>query len=195
MSSVLDLINAIEAGKTRECESAFESLIHAKIAEKMEERRAEIRANMFESTELGEEQLDELSKSTLGSYVKKATQDVQKLGFRAGTKISRDDEEGAKAAIDASKSRRKGVDKALSRLTKESEDLDEEQIDEVGTLTSLAIGHAISGNNMDHNKISAHRNMQKAAHYAQYTGKKPEIPTTLKAKPSAGSMIAKAKGM
>jgi hypothetical protein len=55
MSSVQDLINAIEAGKTRECETAFESLIHAKIAERMEERHAEIRANMFESAE----QLDE----------------------------------------------------------------------------------------------------------------------------------------
>lgn len=49
MSSVLDLINAIEAGNTRECESTFEALIHAKIAEKMEERRAEIGDNMFES--------------------------------------------------------------------------------------------------------------------------------------------------
>jgi len=54
MSSVLDLINAIDAGKTLECESTFESLIRAKIAEKMEERRSEISAGMFESTELDE---------------------------------------------------------------------------------------------------------------------------------------------
>jgi hypothetical protein len=60
MSSVLDLINAIEAGKTRECESTFEALIHAKIAEKMEERRSEISTGMFESVGLDEsKELDE----------------------------------------------------------------------------------------------------------------------------------------
>ena len=76
MSSVLNLINAIEAGRTRECETAFESLIHAKIAEKMDERRAEIRANMFESVELDEQQLDEGGDSEqklldLAKYAKK----------------------------------------------------------------------------------------------------------------------------
>lgn len=256
MSSVLDLIDAIEAGKTRECESTFEELIHAKIAEKMEERRAEISANMFESEQLDElskdtlgayvkkaskergysgleagsagagskeqkdavntmkkrqagvvkavdrltkesedleeEQLDELSKDTLSSYAKKANQSAMSAAHAAGSKT---DVKSAGPHIDKMYKRKDGVNKAIDRLTKESDENDEEQIDEVGALSALAIGHAISGNNIDHSKLSAQNNMQKAGQYAQYTGKKPELPTTLMAKSSAGSMINKARGM
>jgi hypothetical protein len=139
MSSVQDLINAIEAGRTRECETAFESLIHAKIAERMEERRAEIRANMFESVELDKEQLDELSKSTLGSYAKKAMASASGLAtnamhHKATEKQWRDKGEDKKAdtfskySFDATEKqikREAGAAKAIDRLTKESEELGE----------------------------------------------------------------------
>lgn len=118
MSSVLDLINAIEAGNARECESTFEELIHAKIAERMEERRAEISANMFES-----EQLDELSKDTLGAYVKKASKERGYSGLEAGGAGAGSKEQ--KDAVNTMKKRQAGVVKAVDRLTKESEELDE----------------------------------------------------------------------
>jgi hypothetical protein len=124
MSSVIDLINAIEAGKTRECETSFEALIHAKIAEKMEERRAEISTSMFESAE----QLDELSKDTLGAYVKKASRERGHSGLEAGSAGAGSKEQ--KDAVKTMKKRQAGVVKAVDRLTKESEELDEEQIDE-----------------------------------------------------------------
>lgn len=76
------------------------------------------------------EELDELSKSTLGSYAKKASRDAvitRKIGVDFENKADRARSPGMKAASDEisqrfkSKSfkRRAGVDKAIDRLTKE----------------------------------------------------------------------------
>ena len=76
------------------------------------------------------EELDELSKTTLGSYAKKASRDAvitRKIGVDFENKADRARSPGMKAASDEisqrfkSKSfkRRAGVDKALDRLTKE----------------------------------------------------------------------------
>ena len=83
------------------------------------------------------EELDELSKTTLGSYAKKATRDAiitRKIGADFEHQGKRAKSPGMKAASDElsqkykSKSwqRRDGVDKAVDRLTKE----DIEQTDE-----------------------------------------------------------------
>lgn len=79
------------------------------------------------------EELDELSKSTLGSYAKKASRDAvitRKIGVDFENKADRARSPGMKAASDEisqrfkSKSfkRRAGVDKAIDRLTKEETD-------------------------------------------------------------------------
>ena len=76
------------------------------------------------------EELDELSKTTLGSYAKKASRDAvitRKIGVDFENKADRARSPGMKAASDEisqrfkSKSfkRRAGVDKAIDRLTKE----------------------------------------------------------------------------
>jgi len=67
------------------------------------------------------EQLDELSKKTLGSYIKKSTEKVHKSSFLA----ARDKpENAAKHGMDAYK-RIEGIRKATDRLTKEDHDIDE----------------------------------------------------------------------
>jgi hypothetical protein len=159
MSDVIDLINAIEAGKTRECETAFESLIHAKISEKMEERRAEIRANMFESAE----QLDELSKGTLASYVKKASSDaghhrrVAGVELGAGANKRRDVYNDAENKADK---RLAGVRKAVDRLTKESEDLDESSM----ATKDLEAMHALHSHNAEkHSDAGVRKSSAEAA--------------------------------
>lgn len=73
------------------------------------------------------EQIDELSKKTLGSYVKKATSDVGLAGFVKGTTVN--DHSRSKDYDDAAAMNRKrkmGIAKAVDKLTKESvEELDE----------------------------------------------------------------------
>jgi hypothetical protein len=47
MSTTLDLINAIESGKTRETESVFNEIVTAKMEDAIEYRRMEISQSMF----------------------------------------------------------------------------------------------------------------------------------------------------
>lgn len=72
------------------------------------------------------EQIDELSKKTLGSYVKKATSDVGLAGFVKGTTVN--DHSRSKDYEDAAtmnKKRKMGIAKAVDKLTKESVELEE----------------------------------------------------------------------
>jgi hypothetical protein len=72
------------------------------------------------------EELDEISKKTLGSYVKKASDDAARHAYMSGKKDG-DLEHAAKAT-----KRYRGVIKATDRLTKEDLDsLTEEQLEEV----------------------------------------------------------------
>lgn len=94
--SVLDLINAIQAGNSQDIETHFESEMNNRIAERLDDMRAYVAKSMFnEDVDVYDyedvitesdieafmqteefEQLDELSKKTLGSYVKKAANDM-----------------------------------------------------------------------------------------------------------------------
>ena len=85
-------------------------------------RDASVAGHLKESVE----QIDELSKKTLGSYVKKATSDVGLAGFVKGTTVN--DHSRSKDYEDAAamnKKRKVGIAKAVDKLTKESVELDE----------------------------------------------------------------------
>jgi len=95
------------------------------------ERLMKLRSFAFKNREKGlgkammeDEQIDELKKSTLASYAKKATDDVSYHSFTAGTMSAKDPERLAqdKKAM----KRQSGVIKAIDRLTKE----EVEQVDE-----------------------------------------------------------------
>lgn len=74
-----------------------------------------------------DEQINELKKSTLASYAKKATDDVSYHSFTAGTMSSKDPERLAqdKKAM----KRQTGVIKAIDRLAKEEVELDERNME------------------------------------------------------------------
>ena len=55
MTTTLDLINAIEGGKTRDCESTFAELVQSKVAAAIAHRADEVRTGMFESTDVQKE--------------------------------------------------------------------------------------------------------------------------------------------
>lgn len=126
MSDILTLIDAIEAGESEQIESTFNSLISDRITDRIQARREELGAEIFETN------LDELSKGTLGNYIKASLNDIAVRG--AATRQFSIDHQNAKANDDyteASKKlkmadktfakswrRRKNVAKAVDRLTK-----------------------------------------------------------------------------
>lgn len=72
---------------------------------------------------VSEEQIDELSKKTLGSYVNKAAERIGSTGVTAGLKIAADEKSSAKFK-DMGK-RQKGISRAVTKLTTEEEQIDE----------------------------------------------------------------------
>ena len=54
MTTTLDLINAIESGRTRDCERTFADLVQEKVAAAIALRADDVRASMFESADVDE---------------------------------------------------------------------------------------------------------------------------------------------
>jgi hypothetical protein len=72
----------------------------------------------------GVEQLDELSKKTMGSYVKKAAKDVEKRSYSQGSTDAEDAEIGYPGQTPKDKKidkRQKGIGRAVGRLTRKEE--------------------------------------------------------------------------
>ena len=160
MTQTIDLINAIEAGQSLKIHSIFEELINARLSDAIDQRRAEVANLIFngcveESTELDEDfinemsqfelgdvlefivseefkSLEELSKTTLGSYVKKAVgrqlgrKEMQSYHYNNREKKAlAGDVEGSKEAHDNYKKTLKkivktdsSINKAVDRLVK-----------------------------------------------------------------------------
>jgi len=172
MSNILDLINAIESGKTSDIQQHFHSIMTDKMVSAIEERKQFIASNLFkesvqEDTNLVEElsqldeseleeflseldeseiqallqhveeseQLDELSKTTLGNYIKKASLDIHNNAFKSGDKHARGDSKGMAKDFMASYKRQRGTIRAANKLA-ESElfgdllEMDETQFDQ-----------------------------------------------------------------
>lgn len=72
------------------------------------------------------EQLDELSKKTLGSYIKKAKVDSDKSAFANGYDYKAGDEDSAEKHNAKSTKRTKGINKAVKKLTEESFSMQED---------------------------------------------------------------------
>ena len=88
------------------------------------------------------EQIDELSKGTMGRYINKAADRMSTQGVTAGLKIAAD--EKSKKNFDNIAKRQKGIATAVKKLTKEEQDFidslndaDAEQIDELSKDTML----------------------------------------------------------
>ena len=140
--TVLNLVNAIRSGNAVDTENAFAAAMAEKLSVKIDDMRQSIASNMFEQPEevveekveitqeewaalseeeqaeyefVSEEQLDELSTATLGSYVKKAT--VSNRNASAShANAWRDGGDTAKSAKTMDK-REKGISGAINRLT------------------------------------------------------------------------------
>ena len=112
--STRDLIDAIASGDSVAIEQAFEGAMASRIADRLDTMRQDVAKNMFNEDV---EELDEISKDTLKSYLDKSS----KEGVKAH----------GEGDIDKAKKRYKGVHAALNKLTKEDfEDITPEDIEE-----------------------------------------------------------------
>lgn len=120
--------------------------------------------------DLEESQLDELSKGTLGSYVKKSKVDMLKGGLAGMMGASTGDENEKDKAVKKVLKRGSGIDKAVDRLTKDSENLKEGKFGQMDA--DLA--------DLSPTEFKKEYGMTKAEARAKHNGKKPE--STKKAK-------------
>lgn len=140
--SVRDLIDAIESGDSLATQQCFETEMMQRISDQMDLMRKSVAQNMFKESvdedlcledfaleELEEfmqteefNQLDELSKTTLGNYIKKAAQSRVKLGDREHKlqKTSDDISKASGASSDISPETR-------SQLYKARNDIDDQR--------------------------------------------------------------------
>ena len=168
--SIIDLITAIAEGDTIGIEDSFNTVMSYKIADRLDSMRVDVAQGMFgsvveESVELEEElnledysveeiedfmmsedfeQLDELSKATLGSYVDKSRHDLynKQIQYR-----NTGDMPERKKLQDKATKRGSGISKAVGKLTKNEEyELEEadEKIARVPKSKRFIYGHKVS---------------------------------------------------
>jgi len=88
-----------------------------------------VKAEDADKDEKNEENVQELSKKTLGSYVKKASQDSASKAYRSAmdaNSINKDQRKSSGKSYMKSVKRQKGIEKATNKLTKE--DIDEKKV-------------------------------------------------------------------
>jgi hypothetical protein len=90
------------------------------LEKKLTKRHKGIETAVKKLTKEESEQIDELSKATMGSYINKAAERIGTKGVTAGLKIAADEKSSGNFK-DMGK-RQKGIAKAVSKLTKEEQD-------------------------------------------------------------------------
>jgi hypothetical protein len=112
------------------------------LEKKLTKRHKGISTAVSKLTKEESEQIDELSKATMGSYIKKAADRMSTQGVTAGLKIAAD--EKSKKNFDTIAKRQKGIDTAVSKLTKEEQDfvdsLNDADIGQIDELSKKTLG-------------------------------------------------------
>jgi hypothetical protein len=186
--SIIDLITAIAEGDTIGIEDSFNTVMSYKIADRLDSMRIDTAQGMFgsvveESVELEEElnledysleeledfmlsedfeQLDELSKATLGSYVDKSRHDLyhKQIKYRNSVDVPE-----RKKLQDTATKRGSGISKAVGKLTKE-----EVELEEAVTASQLIANH----NSSDHGGAQHFSNVDGKHHSWNYVKKNKE---------------------
>jgi hypothetical protein len=154
----LNLVDAIISGRATDIENAFQEAITDRISIAMDSKRTNIAQSMFtkESVEPEEltledysveeledfmmsedfEQLDEVSKKTLGSYVTKAHDQLMKHTAAVNFKSGRGDKDVLSYTHEPTTARKtanrtKGVATAIGKLTKEEFTLEDYSLEEL----------------------------------------------------------------
>jgi hypothetical protein len=145
------LTEMIAAYKERGIDSLYEEPDNATFTKELEDQKAKfdgkkkggdvakpsvqaVKVEQYEEDDgpLSEEQLDELSKSTLSQYVKKAHRAGGMADFKQGMQLGMGRKKDKEGFAKTSHKREKGINKAVDRLAKE----EVEQIDEISKETA-----------------------------------------------------------
>ena len=145
------LTEMIAAYKERGIDSLYEEPDNATFTKELEDQKAKfdgkkkggdvakpsvqaVKVEQYEEDDgpLSEEQLDELSKSTLSQYVKKAHYAGGMADFKHGMQVGVGRKKDKEGFAKTSQKREKGINKAVDRLAKE----EVEQIDEISKETA-----------------------------------------------------------
>jgi hypothetical protein len=152
------------------------------LEKKLSKRHKGIETAVGKLTKEESEQIDELSKATMGRYINKAATKIGTQGVTAGLKIAKD--ERSQKNFDTIGKRERGIATAVNKLTKEEQDFidslndtDIEQIDELskGTLGSYikkASGaeqpkNVMSPKNVPLTKIAAYQGDSETGHFGK----------------------------
>ena len=152
------------------------------LEKKLTKRHKGIETAVGKLTKEESEQIDELSKDTMGRYINKAATKMGSQGVTAGLKIAAD-EKSSKNFKDMGK-REKGIKLAVNKLTKEEQDFidslndaDLEQIDELskktlGSYVKKASGaeqpkNVMSPKNVPLTKIAAYQGDSETGHFGK----------------------------
>ena len=200
---IKQLIEAIESGDASTINALFDKVMAGKLAEAIESKKQEIAQGLFEDTEtviedydLDEieafmqteefEQLDELSKSTLGNYVKKASSDMAMTHAMKVKKDSESDEvdrftnrhmnnsfkdrDEIKRMLGATQKERNdlhrktskrsvGIKRAVDRLTKESIEsfMQTEEFEQLDELSKNALSRYVMRNHEKSMELARHK--------------------------------------
>ncbi len=149
----------------------------------MFEHGIERNVSTYDLSELDEEELQELSKQTLGSYVKKASNDalnraagaaaLQVISQSSDPKRSKEEKDAANELTNKAMKRKAGIDKAVDKMTEMFDeiatefDLTEEELQELSTNTLKSYaGKAIKNREMhigarDYNNKKAYDHEEK----------------------------------
>ena len=124
-------IDQIATGDAIGAKSTMSDMLSAKAFEALDIRKQELAASLFggspqEEVEEEVEQIDELKKSTLGSYIKKASSNLSARSHDHGEDEHRqygygdDDEEDKRVDRDEKKiaTRQQGINRAATKLSK-----------------------------------------------------------------------------
>lgn len=107
------------------------------------EKKKELRAKV------AEEQIDELDKKTMGSYIKKAAHDLDNRSFTQGMRDNNPKYTSADAKNNAKiRSRRAGIDRAVNKMSEDQAAIDA-YLKKGGTIKKLPPAHARSSSDLE----------------------------------------------
>lgn len=131
------------------------------LEKKLSKRHKGIETAVKKLTKEESEQIDELSKDTMGRYIKKAATKIGTQGVTAGLKIAKD--ERSKKNFDTIGKRERGISTAVKKLTKEEQDFidalndaDMDQIDEANYDVDHMPGQTMSASAADKQTKKVH---------------------------------------
>jgi len=189
MSNTRDLVDAILSGNTLDAMNAFEEVIGNKAAEGIDSLKADVTADMFQTEEHTDEQLEsikeeliaELSGGTLVNYIKKASTSAAHSAHVSG-RVGKKSEPGEYHEKIRNK-RLNGIKKAADKLAKEQaeqvyqaiedveiEQIAEELIQEIGKGTLASYIKKASGNAAANAELS--NNLMHLSHREREAGLK-----------------------